>query len=400
MILEKMFEYYAAQDVQPTYADFGDDVALSKYEALRKLVFSRLALPPAIFNGRSILEFGPDTGENSLIFARWGAHLTLVEPNNKAHPFIRRYFAKFGMEQRLDDVVSASLLDFQPTKRYGIMDAEGFIYTIQPTSAWIAKAAECLELDGLLIVSYNELYGAFMELLLKSIYHCVIRSDSYITGIESVKTLFQPKWDSVAHTRKIESWFMDVILNPFVRAKYFIDPAVLLREMQAGGFRLHASWPNYRDALRIEWIKAAFSEQHEIHATIEFVEQSRLSHFLGNKCFQSTQLPKLNGRLAALINIADKLVDERSQFACEQATDHIDAVLESIRPGLFVASDQDFQSALAILKMIRNIFDLMAKNNVNELVQFCRADTTFIATWGMPNHHAVFQKARESVSTI
>jgi hypothetical protein len=396
MILEKMFEYYAAQDVQPTYADFGDDVQLSKYEALRKLVFSRLALPPAVFKGASILEFGPDTGENSLVFARWGAHMTLVEPNTKAHPYIRRYFEKFGMQQSLDDIVSASLLDFQPSRKYDVIDAEGFIYTIQPTSAWISKAAECLELDGLLIVSYNELYGAFMELLLKSIYHSVVRSGSYTDGIESVQTLFQPKWDSIAHTRKIESWFMDVILNPFVRAKYFIDPVVLQREMQAGGFRLHSSWPSYRDALSIQWIKAGFSEEDELDATVEFIEQSRLSHFLGSKCYQSGRIPELNGRLAALIEIADKLIDEPSVGACGWATGHIDAILDSIRPDNIVASDQDFQNAVAVLKMIRSIFDLMQKNKVDELVQFCRTDRTFIKTWGMPNHHGVFQKARET----
>ena len=96
-----MFEYYAGQEVQPTYADFRDDVALSKYEQLRKLVFARLALPAAIFQSASLLEFGPDTGENSLIFARWGAQLTLVEPNAKAHAYIRRYFAKFGLERTL-----------------------------------------------------------------------------------------------------------------------------------------------------------------------------------------------------------------------------------------------------------------------------------------------------------
>ena len=137
----------------------------------------------------------------------------------------------------------------------------------------------------------------FMELLLKSIYHSVIRHASYPGGIETVRRLFQPKWDSIAHTRKLESWFMDVIMNPFVRAKYFIDPVALLREMQAGGFRLHASWPNYQDALAVQWIKADYSEQVDTQKTIEYVEQSRLSHLLGSKCF-SVHAPARTERAA------------------------------------------------------------------------------------------------------
>jgi hypothetical protein len=395
MILEKMYEYYAAQDVQPTYADFSGDAELSKYARLRKDVFSRLVLPPAIFNGKRVLEFGPDTGENSLVFAQWGARLTLVEPNKEAHPYIRRYFSKFGMEQRLDDVVSASLLDFQSPQKYSVIDAEGFIYTVQPTSSWVAKGAECLEMDGFFIISYIELYGGFMELLLKSIYHTVIRDKAYQTGIESAKQLFLPKWDSVAHTRKIESWFMDVIANPFVRKKYFIDPVALLGDMNDGGFRLHSSWPNYKDALAIQWIKAAYSEQAETQAAMDFVEQSRLSHFLGSKCFLPMQSPVLNSRLSALIDIADGLVDAPSAPACKQAIEHLDAILAEIKPGAVTASEQEILGARAILQMIRSIFILMEKNDATALVDFCRTDKVFISTWGMPCHYAVFQKTRE-----
>jgi hypothetical protein len=396
--LEKMYEYYAAQEVQPTYADFSGDTELSKYARLRKDVFSRLVLPPVIFNGKRVLEFGPDTGENSLVFAQWGARLTLVEPNTEAHPYIRRYFSKFGLEQRLDDVVSASLLDFQPPQKYSVIDAEGFIYSIQPTSAWVAKAGECLELDGFFIISYMELYGSFMELLLKSIYHSVTRDKSYPSGIASAKQLFQPKWDSVAHTRKIESWFMDVIANPFVRRKYFIDPAALLRDMQNGGFRIYSSWPNYKDALAMQWIKAAYSEQAETQAAVDFVEQSRLSHFLGSKCFLPLQLPALSARLAALIDIADSLVEAASEVACKQAQEHIDAILDLIKPGALVATEHEIRHARAILQMIRTIFGLIGKNSADELMEFCRTDKVFISTWGMPNHYAVFQKTREAAS--
>lgn len=149
--MEKMYGYYATQNVRPTWADFGDDAELSKYAALREIMFLRLMLPPAIFAGKRLLEFGPDTGENSLIFAQWGAKLTLVEPSAEAHSYIRSYFSKFGLGARLDDVIAASLLEFSADRKFDVIDAEGFIYTIQPNSAWIKKAGECLQSDGFLI---------------------------------------------------------------------------------------------------------------------------------------------------------------------------------------------------------------------------------------------------------
>ncbi|MFX6201811.1 hypothetical protein ABTF50_20645, partial [Acinetobacter baumannii] len=83
----------------------------------------------------------------------------------------------------------------------------------------------------------------------KAIYQTALRHGQSEGGIETARHLFLPKWNSIAHTRKIESWFMDVIQNPFVRMKYFIDPAQLLREMHAGHFRLYSAWPNYKDVL-------------------------------------------------------------------------------------------------------------------------------------------------------
>jgi len=391
MSVASLYEYYATQSVRPTYADFGDDAELSKYAELRKNVFYRLMLPPAVFGGKRLLEFGPDTGENSLVFAQWGARLTLVEPNAEAHSYIRRYFSKFGLDARLDDVVAASFLDFTAPHKFDVIDAEGFIYTIQPNSAWIRKTGECLERDGFLIISYMELYGGFIELLLKAIYHQAMRDQAYGAGIETAKQLFLPKWNSIQHTRIIDSWFMDVIENPFVRRKYFIDPVELLKDMHAGGFRLYSSWPNYKDVLAMHWIKAAYYEEDDVRSSISFVEQSRLSHFLGNKCFLPMQSRDLTDNIRMLVEITDGLIDDGSKTACAKAGEYVEKILNGMNSIMPVASRYDLASANSILSMIRKIFELMGKDSADDLINFCRTDGVFISTWGMPSHHAVFQ---------
>ncbi|MFX5521487.1 methyltransferase domain-containing protein, partial [Acinetobacter baumannii] len=90
-----------------------------------------------------------DTGENSIVFAQWGARVTLVEPNAEAHPYIRQYFSRFSLESNLTEIVTKSVLDCEPARQYDFVDAEGFIYTVQPTSAWVSKLHECLKPDGI-----------------------------------------------------------------------------------------------------------------------------------------------------------------------------------------------------------------------------------------------------------
>ncbi len=390
--MEALYEYYSTQGLRPTYANFDGDAALSNYEALRKNVFYRLMLPPTIFAGKRLLEFGPDTGENSLVFAQWGAHLTLVEPNVEAHPYIRGYFSKFGLDACLDEVVAASLLEYSAAHKFDVIDAEGFIYTIQPNSAWIKKTGECLEHDGFLIISYMELYGGFIELLTKAIYQRVARDPAYGAGIETAKRLFLPKWDSVQHTRKIESWFMDVIENPFVRRKYYIDPVNLLKDMHVGGFRLYSSWPNYRDALAMQWIKAPFGPEDEMLSSIPFVEQSRLSHLLGCKCFFPGIDGELSDALASLVSITDELIDEWSPDACVSARACVSSIDGRVRKMRTATGDGNLSVACEVLDMTRSIFQLMELDNVDRLVEFCRTDRTFISNWGMPAHYAIFQR--------
>lgn len=389
---EKMYEYYAAQDVQPTFADFSGDAELFKYAKLRNDVFFRMSLPPALFRNKDLLEFGPDTGENSLVFAQWGANVTLVEPNKEAHPYIERYFSKFKLELSLKEIVAKSVLDFTPAKLYDIIDAEGFIYTVQPTSAWIAKLHECLRPDGFAIVTYVEMYGGFMELLLKALYQSALRKGTSGHGVELVKQLFLPKWDSIPHTRKIESWFMDVIQNPFVRKKYFIDPAQLLHEMHEGNFRLYSSWPNYKDVLAMNWIKGAYSAKQDNDAAIAYIEQSRLSHFLSTQCMLAAPSPAISEGLAELVGIVDGLIDEPSEAKCRSAIAVLDELLAYLASGQIITSALDAIKAKNILTMIRTAMTLIECGSAEDLIKFCREDKVFIATWGMPNHHGIFQK--------
>lgn len=389
---EKMYEYYAAQNVQPTYADFSGDVELFKYAKLRNDVFFRLSLPPALFRNADVLEFGPDTGENSLVFAQWGANVSLVEPNKEAHPYIERYFSKFKLESSLKEIVAKSVLDFEPATQYDIIDAEGFIYTVQPTSAWIAKFHECLRPDGFSIVTYMEMYGSFMELLLKALYQAVIRSGAFAHCVDTAKLLFLPKWDSIPHTRKIESWFMDVIQNPFVRKKYFIDSAQLLRDMHEGNFRLYSSWPNYKDVLAIGWIKGKYSAQQDNDAAISYIEKSRLSHVLSTQCLLQSPSQAISSGLQDLVDIVDGLIDAASETNCTKAIAILDELIAYQLSGQIIASPIDAEKAKNILTMFKAALSLIKTGEPDDLIKFCRTDKVFIDTWGTPAHHGVFQK--------
>ena len=77
MAEDKLFNYYERQDVLPTFGNFKSAAELEAYAGLRRELFSdKLVLPPRLFRDADMLEFGPDSGENALVFASWGANMS------------------------------------------------------------------------------------------------------------------------------------------------------------------------------------------------------------------------------------------------------------------------------------------------------------------------------------
>ena len=77
-----LISFYKENDIKASFRNLNSKNSLLAYHTMRNRFFSeRLNLLPYNFNNLNILEFGPESGENSLSFALNGAKLTLVEPN-------------------------------------------------------------------------------------------------------------------------------------------------------------------------------------------------------------------------------------------------------------------------------------------------------------------------------
>ena len=314
----------------------------------------------------------------------------MVEPIEDAHKYIRDYFSKYGYEESIINLYSESLLEFNTKEIFDIVVAEGFIYTIQPTISWIKKVKEFLSNDGLFILSFYDLYGGFFELLQKAIYNSVKRNGNFGEGINTVKNLFLNKWNSVTHTRSIDSWFMDVMENPFVRLKYFIDPVDLLKDMHENQMKNFSAWPVYRNPHSVDWIKKPFTKEEELSSSIKFIHQNRLSHFLGNKCLLTFNNDAISVQLKSIIEITDDLIDHTSPGNCLKAINLLKEIKISIQSNIILTDDKIKINGL--LDMIIIVFELLKNENFKDLIKFCQTNKDFIDTWGSPNHNVIFQK--------
>jgi hypothetical protein len=397
----QLFEYYQTRERLPTYAGFDSLDQLSAYGAQRQRLFrDRLRLPTQVFKGARLAEFGPDSGENALVFARWGAALTLIEPNPAAWPRIDAYFERFELQQHLEARAQVELARYDSVRRFDIIDAEGFIYTIQPESVWLDVFRRILQPGGFFIISYYESMSALFELLHRAIYRFVL-SGWPEAASACASRLFQTKWDSIPHTRSFASWTMDVLENPFVRLEYFFDAGKLCRRLDRAGFSLYSAWPPYQDGLAIRWHKSVDTDDN-LDQTERFLSNSHLSHAFGRTLFLGalprTTVDETEVALRLLITAVDALIDRadgRDLNECLEWVEQLDRTV--LRTDLVVDGGDGQGQAHAALRSLAAIFSLMHRDDVAGLVDFCNSDAAFIRSWGMPAHYAVFRFGEASL---
>jgi methyltransferase family protein len=395
----KLFQYYERQDVLPTFGNFKSPEEFQIYAGQRRELFAdKLMLPPSLFHGAELLEFGPDSGENAMVFASWGARMTLAEPNRQAHAKIRAYFVQFGLSERLRELALRDVEGFRSDRRFEIIDAEGFIYTIQPSETWLGIFQQLLQPDGYAIVSYYERYGGFFELALKAIH----AAGKVLTGrapLEAARVLFEAKWNSIPHTRTFESWLMDVLENPFVRYRTFIDAGELCQAANGLGFDLHAAWPSYRDALDIYWHKKIYSPGEKLRRVSRHLLRSRLSFLGGRKLYLVGQGPAVGTICASIermVRDVDRLIDDPFGDSLARVISGLALLRDTLRSTDILADDvADIEAFSATLDSFLRIFSAIERRDAASVAALTRSESAFIDAWGQPAHFLVLRKRPE-----
>ncbi len=390
-----LHEYYKDRDFKPTFAGFKSDVELDRYEFGRRTLFrDLLGLPPRIFEGGRVCEFGPDTGENALVLARWGAHVTLVEPNPAAWQEIRAYFRRYGLAEQLGDIIGETVESFHSDVRFDLIIAEGFIYTVQPNEMWLSKFRELLTPSGFAVINYLDQAGCLFELVWSMLY-ARYQQVSGEQGVDAAWSLFEPKWNSIAHTRPFESWVKDVLENPFVRLKYLINPAELSAKALQLGLAMHSSWPRYNDPFHPFWHKRIPNE-----ATLEarrraFIGRSKLSFAFARPLFavgSEVRTAEINVAVLGLVEAIDGLIDGWDANLAARAQDAVTVLEKALTGQDVMAGDTERSAVRAILEALDRTFDLLEAGDPAAIRQHMRTNESLIETWGSTTHYVVFRR--------
>lgn len=394
--MASMYEYYERQGQLPTFADFRDEAALGAYEALRSRLFvDKLYLPTQLLDNARILHYGPDSGEDSLVFARWGGRLTLVEPNPRASPVIREYFRRFALESHLEAIEQFDVASYVSDTSYDFIDAEGFIPTVRPISLWLSRFRQHLNVGGLFLVNYYEKTGAFIELCTKAFFRAAASLRPQATALEVATDLYATKWNSIAHTRTFESWIMDVHQNPFVRREFFLSAFELCDEAVKHQFELYSSWPAYNDPLEIYWHKRIPDYAERRAAAHEHMTRSVLSYLTGHKFYfiddDVNRITRVRQALDEVGEHVDQLAATYDSARCAETAGLLAQLRDEIAALKTFATPIRRTEVLDLFRSLETGFRAAAAGDVRGLQNVTNSNV-FVNNYGLPTHVAVFRR--------
>jgi len=259
-----LYEYYMKAGVNPVYAGFSSSKDLEEYDRSRRRMFEyNLRLPISAFERRTLLEFGPASGENALVFAKWGARLTLVEPVRSFVEVLNDYFDIYGLKKQIVDIECLPIENYRTEKKYDFVIAEGFIFQIGGPEYWIPLLLSFAKDDGFVFLSYTEMAGYLIDIIQAKSFQVIFErrgGDPY----QLARRMYQKKWDSVPHVRKFESWVDDNLRNPLI-GRNILNTLSDLQGIMAGyGIFLWSSWPSVFTQTDVKWIKATFDPTEEL----------------------------------------------------------------------------------------------------------------------------------------
>jgi predicted O-methyltransferase YrrM len=393
---DSLHDYYRQNNFKPTFAAFKSVEALTAYENGRAAVFrDLLKIPLKVFDGARLCEFGPDTGENALVFAKWGAQLTLVEPNRAAWPDIEEYFRRFDRLPRLEAMAESTVESFESDRKFDFINAEGFIYTVQPSTVWLDRIASLLAPGGLAVVNYLEVSGCLFELLWTLIYRQYHRLSGE-TGVDAAWSLFEPKWNSIPHTRAFASWVKDVLENPFVRLKYFIDPVTLLGLAEARGLAFYSSWPGYEAPFDPHWHKKIPDATALRQRRADYISRSRLSFCLGKPLFFTGEADRAADLQQSVLSVCadvDALIDRWDETKAASARRGLARLVEAIADGAILAGGVQRAEATRSLQAFERAIAVMGQGSPDALRKLAREDEDLMQSWGSTTHYIAFRHA-------
>ncbi|MCG8605172.1 class I SAM-dependent methyltransferase [bacterium] len=386
-------DYYQQHGFNPVPISLESRADWASQTAKRLNLYQRhLGIPLALLKGRSVLEFGCNSGENALVLASFGAKLTLVEPNEQVLPRLRALFAQYDLENQIATLVQDDIESFESKARFDLVLAEGFLDGLLSRDEMICKIGQLLTPNGLAVISFDDRIGNLLEstrrLLLWRVLQLHNIRDVYSEkALSLAKQLYLSDFERLNSSRPFEAWWMDSLMHPLINGANRWSYQEILSIVEKAGCEFYASSPQWHTSDHYSWYKNV-PEIRTRHQCILDDWRKHFLYFLTGICDSHAKAPPVSDDVHIEV---ENLISCNFDFSSLRGRLPIDAIDDPDALSAYFKQSEDSRFSSFDWEM-RHLYDVAKGEEANEIIRSYHATEYVRYHWGCPYHYISFCK--------
>lgn len=298
-------DFYKKHQICPVINDVDP-----KYLKQREALYIQLGIIPSLVKDKTVIEFGPGNGINSLYTQSLGPKkYLLVDGNPTSLENCKNHFEKSFPGDSSYEFKEALFDDFKAKEKYDLAICEGFIPHQHHPTACAKNLASFTKVGGLFVTTCHDHISNFSEMLRSFISYVSVGSDqSFEQKVDSITDLLEDHFSTLkAMNRKKRDWVIDNIMqvDHWKSTPLFsIDDAI---ETFKENFLFFGSSPNFLSDWR--WYKDLVKEDELLfNAYIQEKYWKNAHNFIDYRTTFPERKVKENQKLYQMAKDARKLI--------------------------------------------------------------------------------------------
>ena len=326
--MKAFVDFYTKEGISPVTQDIED---LEKHFRRRHALYRHVGIVPSLLFGRSVLEFGPGSGHNSIVTAAMHpARYILVDANSVGLERTRDLLGQLTDDGATDiSVIESYIEDFETSERFDLVLCEGVLPTQEAPTELLSHIAQFVKPGGIILITCIDAASYLAEQLRRFAATLATHEESSTEEKLAVLVpLLGPHLDTIEGMgRSHEDWILDNLIQPFHgRALMGLEEAIDALHPE---FSVHGTSPNFLVDRR--WYKRITGPASDFNAIANQVYLSELHNFIDARTAHSVRDPQDNRALFAACNEAYQAIVSHSETHDSTASARVMQALKALR---------------------------------------------------------------------
>lgn len=233
-------DFYGKHQIIPVRQDISNMV---KHFNRRGNLYKQIGIPPVLLKDKSIIEFGPGSGDNAIYTASLKpSRYVLVDGNLASISELHKKLDEGCFGEVTPEICNSNILGYQDDRQFEVVFCEGVIPNQENPPAFLKKIASFAAPGGVVCITTMSPLSSLAEVC-RRVIRPFFSQEINCAVIEAVKFFREDLLSLAGMSRLHEDWVLDVVLHPWEKNVYFSMPMAI--EAVSDNFDFYASSPSF-----------------------------------------------------------------------------------------------------------------------------------------------------------